>query len=137
MENLYLGGIILEDNLKPYGRQLQRLENCVEQFRQIHREIRPQTCLTFLVVGRRTPISILELSQELGVAQSSASRNVQYLLEANLLETWVDQQDRRKRMVKLTPKGEGFAKLLASTIDPPGGAEEPNGNDYQPARSGI
>lgn len=115
---------------------LKQLEMVFRQLRQINPELRAQTALLFLMIAQSTSaLSVAKVAATLGVAQSSASRNIDYLRKYGLAETWVDRTDLRKRLVGLTTKGQDLADLISHTLNPTKGGS--NGNDNQLKRTRL
>lgn len=94
-----------------------KLLKSIEMFRDIDPEIPSQTVAIFLTVANQaTPIKMSEIAKKLSVAQSSVSRNISYLGKINrhhkpglgLLDTFEDPEERRRKLVMLTPKGQQF-----------------------------
>src|SRR4051812_48761823 len=92
---------------------LGRLQEAIEVLRKLDPEMPAQTAVTFLIVAQEPGIGMAELAERLGIAQSSTSRNVAYLSRwrayekpgHNLVEASENPQDRRAKVVDLTPKG--------------------------------
>ena len=65
-----------------------------------------------------------EIAEELGLSQSTVSRNVAYLGDWNrhrekghqLVEAFEDPSERRRKLVRLTPKGKRFVTSLANIV---------------------
>ncbi len=101
---------------------LSGLRNQIELFRTLDPEIQAQGLSTFLTIAMSdpVPISMRDLAEAVGIAQSSCSRNVASLGQIHrhgrpghqLVESYEDPMDRRNKLVKLTPKGRRFAQML-------------------------
>lgn len=72
-----------------------------------------------LVANSRSPISMGEVMEQVGVAQSSLSRHMEILGQGRpskpglqLLQAYEDPEYRRRKLVQLTPRG----KLLVEEI---------------------
>jgi DNA-binding MarR family transcriptional regulator len=99
-----------EGNLRVLVR---KLETFINQIRILDDGMPVQTLACFLAIARREGQSIVELSVALGIAQSSASRNVSALSQWNwkkkpgldLVETVIDLMERRRKQVLLNAKG--------------------------------
>ncbi len=118
----------MQTRLKATEQQLEisMLLKAIEQMRGIDPEIQAQTIAVFLVVAKSPlPIKMQDIGKELGLAQSSVSRNVAYLGDWSrhkekghgLIEAYEDPMERRRKLVKLTKKGERFATSLYETIN--------------------
>lgn len=94
----------------------------IKEFRKIDSEMQAQTIQTFLVVAMdvKNSFQMTELSERLGISQASCSRNVSAFLNTNrkrkkgpgFLITKEDPEERRRKIVSLTPKGKSFYKDL-------------------------
>lgn len=81
-----------------------------------------QTMMTMLVVARAhpDPVPMPEISREVGLAQSSTSRNIALLGKIHrkgrpgleLIESSEDIMDRRTKLVSLTSRGKRFIQQL-------------------------
>ena len=99
----------------------QELLEALEFVRTIDEDIPIQTLSVFLYVSVNGPqCKQTDLTEWLGMAQSTVSRNVSYLSKRNrlgkaglgLVESMENPDDRRYKIVRLTPKGQKLAKLL-------------------------
>lgn len=106
-------------------KNIEQILKLVEKFRELDAEIQTQTVAVFLVVAKHPlPIKMQDIAEELGLAQSSVSRNVAWLGSwsrhhkkgQELLEAYEDPMERRRKLVRLTAKGERFAKSLSALI---------------------
>jgi DNA-binding MarR family transcriptional regulator len=92
----------------------------LEAFRELDPDMPIQYALSFLTIARNPGLSIRELSERLGIAQSSASRNVAALSAWHsfrkpghgLVEANEDPRERRRKIVSLTAKGEALLGRL-------------------------
>ena len=74
------------------------------------------------VAKHELPLKMAEIAEELGLSQSTVSRNVAYLGDWNrhkqkghqLVEAYEDPNERRRKLVRLTPKGKRFMTGLAN-----------------------
>jgi DNA-binding MarR family transcriptional regulator len=97
---------------------VRKLEGFINQIRMLDDGMPVQTLACFLAIARREGRSIAEIAQEVGIAPSSASRNVSALAVWNwqkkpgldIVETRVDPMELRKKQVFLNSKGR---RLLA------------------------
>ena len=77
------------------------------------------------VAKHPVPIKMAEIAEELGLSQSTVSRNVAYLGDWNrhktkghqLVEAFEDPMERRRKLVRLTAKGKRFVNELTETIN--------------------
>lgn len=90
-------------------------------------ELQAQTAITFLTFAASAePLTVLELMEKVGYERSSASRNVDMLAEGaagrgqgmELLQKAVDPFDARRRVVKLSKKGETVMKRIEARVAP-------------------
>jgi DNA-binding MarR family transcriptional regulator len=93
-----------------------RFISALEAFRQLDPEMPAQTVLTFLTVATNPGIGMSKLAEKLGIAMSSTSRNVFVLSRFkqgqtpghDLISSEMDPDNRRAKILTLTPKGERF-----------------------------
>lgn len=92
-----------------------------------HPEMQAQTAATFLAFASRAePMSVMELMNHVGYERSSASRNIDLLAEGiegrssglGLLQKAVDPFDARKRVVKLSKRGEQVIARIEKRVAP-------------------
>jgi DNA-binding MarR family transcriptional regulator len=101
---------------------VRRLESFLSQIRVLDDAMPVQQLACFLAIAHREGQSIVELSRSLGLAQSSASRNVSSLSDwdwekrpgLDLVETKVDPLELRKKQVVLTSKGRRLVEQIES-----------------------
>lgn len=104
---------------------LRKLLRLLEEFRKLDPEMPLQQAVTFVEVALRPGISVTELSDRVGQALSSTSRNVAALGEVNrnrqqghnLVVAKEDPLERRKKIVSLTPKGRRVAETLITLLE--------------------
>ena len=110
------------------------LVHVLEAFRRLDPDLPIQYALSFMTIARNEGLSIGELAERLGIAQSSASRNVAALSRwhsfgkagLDLVQAQEDPRERRRKIVTLTEKGRAFLEELRAIVNPPGGhATEP------------
>ena len=90
-----------------------------------------QYALSFLTLARNPGLSIRDLSERLGIAQSSASRNVAALSEwhsfrkpgHDLIQANEDPRERRRKIVTLTRNGEALLARLEAVMEGLNGTE--------------
>ncbi|HLZ66230.1 MAG TPA: MarR family transcriptional regulator [Aliidongia sp.] len=96
----------------------------LEEFRRLDPDLPIQYALSFLTIAQREGMSMGELAQHLGIAQSSASRNIAALSKwhsfgkagHDLVEAHEDPRERRRKLVQLTPKGKRLVKILEAIM---------------------
>jgi len=97
----------------------------IERFREIDGEMQAQAMAVLLKVAKSSlPLKMADIAEELGLSQSTISRNVAYLGDWNrrreaghkLVEAYEDPAERRRKLVRLTAKGRRFVKSLNEII---------------------
>lgn len=96
----------------------------LEAFRTLDPDLPIQYALSFMTIARNEGISIGELAERLGIAQSSASRNVAALSRwhsfgkagLDLVQAQEDPRERRRKIVTLTDKGRAFLEELRAIV---------------------
>lgn len=99
----------------------------LEAFRTLDPDLPIQYALSFITIAQNEGMSIGELAERLGIAQSSASRNVAALSRwhsfgkagFDLVQAQEDPRERRRKVVTLTDKGRGFIDSLRSIVGEP------------------
>jgi len=114
----------------------------LEEFRRLDPDLPIQYALSFLTIAQHEGMSMGELAHHLGIAQSSASRNIAALSKwhsfgkagHDLVEAHEDPRERRRKLVELTPRGRKLVQileaimggdLLAAMTEPPATPEPP------------
>ena len=87
-----------------------------EMLRKSHREIPAQAVTVLLYVASHNPCHKQAIEEDLGVSGASCSRSISFLsgigrpgvkrTALGLIETETDGSNRRRLLLKLTPKGE-------------------------------
>lgn len=103
---------------------LAALIDALEELRKLDDEMPIQTAVTFLTAALKPGCSMKELSDRIGLGQSSASRNVSTLAKwkspgrpgHEVLETAEDILDRRRKVVDLTPKGKRIIDSIVKSF---------------------
>ncbi|MBK3773651.1 MarR family winged helix-turn-helix transcriptional regulator [Azospirillum aestuarii] len=98
----------------------------LEAFRKLDPDLPIQYALSFMTIARNEGISIGELAERLGIAQSSASRNVAALSRwhsfgkagLDLVQAQEDPRERRRKIVTLTDTGRAFLEELRAIVKP-------------------
>jgi len=105
--------LVLEDFI-PY--RLSILSNTVS--RNITRLYQTQFGLTTMewralaVVGRFAPMSANQVAQRTAMDKVQVSRALQSLVDGGMIKRTVDQEDRRRSVLRLSPKGRGLVKRI-------------------------
>lgn len=100
------------------------IEEVLKRFRDFDQEMQMQTAQTFIAVAMQPGITMKELSEKVGISQASCSRNVSALSRVHrlnkpgmdLVVAAEDPMERRRKVVKLTPKGQRLAETLKQVI---------------------
>jgi DNA-binding MarR family transcriptional regulator len=111
------------------------LMRILEEFRKLDPDLPIQYALSFLTLASNEGLSLGELATRLGIAQSSASRNVAALSEwhsfgkpgLDLVEAKEDPRERRRKLVTLTPKGHALVETLREILSPSAPARASSG----------
>tara|TARA_S200002703_G_scaffold158622_2_gene169511 strand:- start:6286 stop:6636 length:351 start_codon:yes stop_codon:yes gene_type:complete len=95
----------------------------INHFRILDKEMASQTMAVYLAVASHggEGVSMATVKDDLGIAQSSASRNINLLCKTsrhmkpghNLLETYEDPMERRRKLCRLSPRGKLFLEQLS------------------------
>ena len=96
------------------------LMHVLEEFRKLDPDLPIQYALSFLTLAQNEGMSMRELAERLGIAQSSASRNVAALSKwhsfgkpgLDLVQAEEDPRERRRKIISLTPKGHELIATL-------------------------
>jgi len=103
---------------------MQRALNIVEEFRKLQSDLPLQIASLFTYIAANPGISMKELQEQTNTAQSTCSRSVAALSEWQNHEKpgfgliWMeeDPEERRRKLVHLTEKGEKLAATLAKML---------------------
>lgn len=90
------------------------------KFRELEPEMSIHQAACFMLIAKFEGLSMKELGDKLGIAQSSTSRNVAALSKwhrlnregLDLVEAKEDPAERRRKIVMLTPKGRALIEAL-------------------------
>lgn len=99
----------------------------LEAFRTLDPDLPIQYALSFLTIAQNEGMSVGELAERLGIAQSSASRNVAALSRwhsfgkegLDLVQAQEDPRERRRKVVTLTDRGRAFLDNLRGIVAAP------------------
>lgn len=88
-------------------------------------EMQAQTMLTLINVMRQGELAMAELEKSVGVSQAAISRNISRLSDGlppdfkgpHVVEAYEDPMYRRRKIVKLTPKGDRLRKKLVEMME--------------------
>ncbi|MEM9726286.1 MAG: MarR family winged helix-turn-helix transcriptional regulator [Pseudomonadota bacterium] len=106
-------------------RAAKKLLAAIQAFRTLDGDMQLPMAASFLIVALNDGVSRTEVMNELGVAGSTATRNLMGLMESGrlgrpghaLIDQRVNPEERRWRMHSLTPKGRKFLKQLAAILE--------------------
>jgi len=107
------------------SKELRTFGQALELFRDLDPEMQAQAIATFIVIANADEdISMQEIQTATGLPSSSTSRNVQLFSETqrlgkpghNMVEAYEDIADRRRKLVRLTPKGKTFKARLSTVV---------------------
>ena len=96
------GALAIATRLQRLGDQFRKDGILIYQANQI--EFEPKWFPVIYALHIKSSLSILELSEEIGYAHPSTISLLKELEKEGLIESFKDEKDERKRMVKLTPK---------------------------------
>ncbi|QQP89560.1 winged helix-turn-helix transcriptional regulator [Skermanella rosea] len=105
--------------------EIASLMRVLEEFRKLDPDLPIQYALSFLTLAENEGISMRELAERLGIAQSSASRNVAALSKwhsfgkpgLDLVQAEEDPRERRRKIISLTPKGHALIATLRDLMN--------------------
>jgi DNA-binding MarR family transcriptional regulator len=106
------------------GDEIVTVIRVLEEFRRLDPDMPIQYALSFLTIARHEGLSMGDLAQRLGIAQSSASRNIAALSKWHsfgkaghgLVEAHEDPRERRRKIVRLTPRGHHLVAVLRALV---------------------
>lgn len=106
------------------GDEIATVVRVLEAFRRFDPDMPIQYALSFLTIAQHEGLSMGELAQRLGIAQSSASRNIAALSRwhsfgkagHDLVEALEDPRERRRKIVSLTPRGHRLIEALRALV---------------------
>lgn len=105
--------LIAPEHAPHFRQQMENLKNSG----MVNFEDRPLLFRMLIVLSRsNTPPTMGELSSDLGIPLSSATRIVDGLVNANLLERINDPQDRRVVRIQMSQHGKQFAQATTDHI---------------------
>jgi len=107
-----------------HGDEIATVVRVLEEFRRFDPDMPIQYALSFLTIAQHEGLSMGDLAQRLGIAQSSASRNIAALSRwhsfgkngHDLVEAREDPRERRRKIVSLTPRGRHLVTTLRALI---------------------
>jgi DNA-binding MarR family transcriptional regulator len=98
----------------------------IEEMRKFDSHMESQTIAVFFYVcqyGAVDGVSMKNISKELGLAQSTVSRNCYKLSDKikekpgiGLLQSFEDPMERRRKLVRLTPRGKRVHSTLSELV---------------------
>lgn len=115
--------------MDPYRRQVTnpnalKLQRVIELFRLVEQEMPAQVIATFLYVAAHKGCHKTALEEDLGLTPASGSRNTDRLWKyhrlgkpgLDLITKEADPTNRRRTILKLTPKGELLVKQIEEIL---------------------
>jgi len=104
--------------------QMAKLAQAIEHFRTLDKEIPAQVIATFLYVASHDDCTKVDLEKALTFSTASGSRNTDWLSEFHrlnkaglgLIVKYRDQTNRRRQLLKLSPKGRILVKHLKTIL---------------------
>lgn len=89
-------------------------------------ELPMQTIQTYLYITKHGEVPLSDLEKVTGLSQSAVSRNVAKLGQGltardpgfGLVEAYEDPNFRRRKLVRLTPRGKALAQEVANVLGP-------------------
>ena len=104
--------------------QMAKLAQAIEHFRTLDKEIPAQVIATFLYVASHDDCLKGDLEKALTFSTASGSRNTDWLSEFHrlnkaglgLIVKYRDQTNRRRQLLKLSPKGRILVKHLKTIL---------------------
>ena len=106
-------------------RAARKMLAAIQLFRELDGDMQMPMAASFLLVALNDGVSRTEVMNELGVAGSTATRNLMGLMESGrlgrpghgLIDQRVNPDERRWRMHSLSPAGRRFLKRLVAVLD--------------------
>jgi DNA-binding MarR family transcriptional regulator len=107
-----------------HGDEIATVIRVLEEFRRYDPDMPIQYALSFLTIAQHEGLSMGDLAQRLGIAQSSASRNIAALSRwhsfgkdgHDLVEALEDPRERRRKIVSLTSRGHRLIAALRALV---------------------
>ena len=102
-----------------------RLVDILQEFRKLDYEMPAQVILCFVFVASHNPCHSEVLCHELGLTRAAVSRNKDWLSEKHrlrkpglgLIKKEVDESNRRRMILSLTPKGKLMLKSIRDKLN--------------------
>ena len=102
-----------------------RLVDILQEFRKLDYEMPAQVILCFVFVASHNPCHSEVLCHELGLTRAAVSRNTDWLSEKHrlkkpglgLINKEVDESNRRRMILSLTPKGKLMLKSIRDKLN--------------------
>ena len=102
-----------------------RLVDILQEFRKLDYEMPAQVILCFVFVASHNPCHSEVLCHELGLTRAAVSRNTDWLSDKhrlgkpglNLINKEVDETNRRRMILSLTPKGKLMLKSIRDKLN--------------------
>ena len=102
-----------------------RLVDILQEFRKLDYEMPAQVILCFVFIASHNPCHSEVLCHELGLTRAAVSRNTDWLSEKHrlskpglgLIKKEVDESNRRRMILSLTPKGKLMLKSIRDKLN--------------------
>ena len=102
-----------------------RLVDILQDFRKLDYEMPAQVILCFVFIASHNPCHSEVLCHELGLTRAAVSRNTDWLSEKHrlkkpglgLIKKEVDESNRRRMILSLTPKGKLMLKSIRDKLN--------------------
>jgi DNA-binding MarR family transcriptional regulator len=115
----------LEDSTRSDRRCVRTAFRVIETIRGVDIDMPIQTAATFLIIAENEGCTLADIQTRLGMASSTASRNVASLGERHrlgkpgydLIIAKPDLQDRRRRLHYLTAKGRVILRQIIDAVE--------------------
>ncbi|HSG67688.1 MAG TPA: bifunctional helix-turn-helix transcriptional regulator/GNAT family N-acetyltransferase [Bacteroidales bacterium] len=105
-----LGPLALGTRIRNLGERL--MKDMAKVYQEQNVDFEPRWFTFFQLILRRKEISVTEIARELNQSHPAAVQVVNALVRKKLVSTRVDNNDKRKRLVRLTRKGEKLTSEL-------------------------
>jgi len=109
--------IELHKKLRELVRQLERKTGALNDFQMSCCNITMAQCHALVEIGRAGHISLIDLSEALGLENSTISRTVNHLVNAELVSRETDPANRRYVIISLTEAGQQVFNGIEAGMD--------------------
>ncbi len=81
-------------------------------YKSLGLEFEPRWFTVFYLINQKSPVTITELTDQLGYSQPAITQIVNSLIKKDLISSVKEQSDSRKKLLKITEKGEDLVLKL-------------------------